>query len=72
MMVENKSHSDKHDGPQVTSIRIGAEKLQHKFALKGPTMNDAGLQTNGETSVGTFIKELEGSDQGLTTDGGEK
>ena len=34
-------------------------------------MNDAGLQTNGEASVGTFIKELDGSDQGLTTDGAE-
>ena len=28
-------------GPQVTQIRIGAQKIQHKFALKGPNMADS-------------------------------
>ena len=69
----DKSHhnvlSEKNDGPQVTSIRIGAQKLQHKFALKGPVMTDAEMQANGEVSVGTFIKDLDGSELALTMDG---
>ena len=32
-------------------------------------MTDAEMQANGEASVGTFIKELDGSSQGLPTDG---
>ena len=32
-------------------------------------MTDAEKQANGEASVGTFIKELDGSEQALTMDG---